>query len=236
MKVNFTASNFIQLFFEFVDRINERPEMLVADYDMVFSNILVDGDTWKLLDYEWTYEKQIPIKELAFRALYCYLLEDESRNKFNFDLILKGLDITADEADGYREREMRFQKTVTGRRMSMPQLRELIGGAIIVPQKSLLSKAEGSEKKRVQVYYDEGEGFMESNSFSEIITIFNFVIRLCCAKSFFYIDRAAGGDCHYCNSCGNADVVFKRGTTARLDGRVSEQLAAAGGRLFVLCR
>jgi hypothetical protein len=93
------------------------------------------------------------------------LLEDESRNKFNFDLILKELDITADEADGYREREMRFQKTVTGRRMSMPQLRELIGGAIIVPQKTLLSKAEGSEKKRVQIYYDEGEGFMESNSF-----------------------------------------------------------------------
>ncbi len=156
---------FINLFFEFVDRINERPEMLVADYDMVFSNILVDGDTWRLLDYEWTYEKQIPIKELAFRALYCYLLEDESRNKFNFDLILQKLNITADEADGYREREMRFQKTVTGRRMSMPQLRDLIGGAIIVPQKSLLSKAEGGEKKRVQIYYDEGEGFMESNSF-----------------------------------------------------------------------
>ena len=156
---------FINLFFEFVDRINERPEMLVADYDMVFSNILVDGDTWRLLDYEWTYEKQIPIKELAFRALYCYLLEDESRNKFNFDLILQKLNITADEADGYREREMRFQKSVTGRRMSMPQLRDLIGGAIIVPQKSLLSKAEGGEKKRVQIYYDEGEGFMESNSF-----------------------------------------------------------------------
>ena len=156
---------FIQLFFEFVGRIDEHPEMLIADYDMVFSNILVDGDTWKLLDYEWSYEKQIPIKELAFRALYCYLLEDESRNKFNFDLILRDLDITPDEADGYREREMRFQKTVTGRRMSMPQLRELIGGAIIVPQKTLLSKAEGGEKKRVQVYYDEGEGFMESNSF-----------------------------------------------------------------------
>lgn len=156
---------FIELFFEFVDRIDEHPEMLVADYDMVFSNILVDGDIWKLLDYEWTYEKQIPIKELAFRALYCYLLEDENRNKFNFDLILKNLDITADEADGYREREMRFQKTVTGRRMSMPQLRELIGGAIIVPQNSLLSKAEGGEKKRVQIYYDEGEGYMESNSF-----------------------------------------------------------------------
>ncbi len=156
---------FISLFFEFVDRIDERPEMLIADYDMVFSNILVDGDTWKLLDYEWTYEKQIPTKELAFRALYCYLLEDESRNKFNFDLILQKLDITPDEADGYREREMRFQKTVTGRRMSMPQLRELIGGSVIVPQKSLLARESGSEKKRVQIYYDEGDGFMESNSF-----------------------------------------------------------------------
>lgn len=159
------TEGFMRLFFEFVDRINEQPQMLATDYDMVFSNILVDGDTWKLLDYEWTYEKQIPIKELAFRSLYCYLLEDESRNKFNFDLILKELDIAPDEADEYREREMRFQKMVTGRRMSMPQLRELIGGAIIVPQDSLMAKAEGAEKKRVQVYYDEGEGFTEDNSF-----------------------------------------------------------------------
>ena len=162
---NNDIDGFIALFFEFTDRIGERPEMLIADYDMVFSNILVDGDVWKLLDYEWTYEKQIPVKELAFRALYCYLLEDEKRNKFNFDLILEKLDITPDEADGYREREMYFQKHVTGKRMSMPQLRELIGGAVIVPQKSLLAKEEGAEKKRVQIYYDEGEGFSESNSF-----------------------------------------------------------------------
>lgn len=162
---NNDIDGFIALFFEFTDRIGERPEMLIADYDMVFSNILVDGDVWKLLDYEWTYEKQIPVKELAFRALYCYLLEDEKRNKFNFDLILERLDITPDEADGYREREMYFQKHVTGKRMSMPQLRELIGGAVIVPQKSLLAKEEGAEKKRVQIYYDEGEGFLESNSF-----------------------------------------------------------------------
>ena len=158
-------NGFIELFFEFVDRISENAQMLIADMDMVFSNILVDGDTWKLLDYEWSYEKQVPTKELAFRALYCYLLENDKRNKFNFDLILKQLDITPDEADGYRENEMRFQKNVTGRRMSMPQLRESIGGAIIVPQKSLLAKEEGAEKKRVQIYYDEGEGFSEVNSF-----------------------------------------------------------------------
>lgn len=156
---------FIELFFEFVDRISENAQMLIADYDMVFSNILVDGDTWKLLDYEWSYEKQIPTKELAFRALYCYLMEDEKRNKFNFDLILQRLDITPDEADGYRDRERLFQKTVNGRRMSMPQLRGLIGGAVVVPQKLLFVKQAGTEKKRVQVYYDEGEGFTEANSF-----------------------------------------------------------------------
>jgi len=156
---------FTKLFFEFVDRISENAQMLVADCDLVFSNILVDGDTWKLLDYEWTFEKQVPTKELAFRALYCYLLEDDKRNKFNFDLILQELGITPDEADGYRDKEAWFQKKVTGRRMSMPQLRELIGGAVIVPQKTLLAKEEGAEKKRVQIYYDEGEGFSEVNSF-----------------------------------------------------------------------
>ena len=49
--------------------------------------------------------------------------------------------------------------------MSMPQLKELIGGAVIVPQKTLLAKEQGTEKKRVQIYYDEGEGFSEVNSF-----------------------------------------------------------------------
>lgn len=159
------VDGFVELFMEYVERIGKNGQMIVTDYDMVFSNILVQGDNWKLIDYEWTYEKHTPVKEIAFRALYCYLLENENRNKFNFDLILQKLAITPDEADGYRERELRFQKTVTGKRLSMPQLRDIIGGAVIVPQKSLMQASKDSAKKRVQIYLDAGDGFSEDTAF-----------------------------------------------------------------------
>ena len=31
----------------------------VADYDLIFQNIMVHGDVWTVIDYEWTFEKKI---------------------------------------------------------------------------------------------------------------------------------------------------------------------------------
>ena len=156
---------FLELFREFVKRIDHNNNMEIADMDLVFSNILVDKDKWTIIDYEWTKQQKVETKELAFRALYCYLLEDEKRNKFNFDLIMKELEISQEEAQEYREREMKFQEQVTGKRMSMPQLRDIIGGAVIVPQKSLMKNEESADKRRIQIYTDNGSGFSEDNSY-----------------------------------------------------------------------
>ena len=156
---------FLELFREFVKRIDHNNNMEIADMDLVFSNILVDKDKWTIIDYEWTKQQKVESKELAFRALYCYLLEDEKRNKFNFDLIMKELEISQEEAQEYREREMKFQEQVTGKRMSMPQLRDIIGGAVIVPQKSLMKNEESADMRRIQIYTDNGSGFSEDNSY-----------------------------------------------------------------------
>lgn len=156
---------FTNLFTEYVNRIGYHEEMPIADYDLVFSNILVEQDTWTLIDYEWTFDRQISTKEIAFRALYCYLLEDEKRNKFNYDLILKQLGISPETAADFREQEMKFQKEVTGKRMSMSELRDLLGQPVIVPQKSLLKEEMSTQKKRVQIYEDKGNGFSEEQSY-----------------------------------------------------------------------
>ena len=156
---------FLELFREFVKRIDHNNNMEIADMDLVFSNILVDKDKWTIIDYEWTKQQKVESKELAFRALYCYLLEDEKRNKFNFDLIMKELEISQEEAQEYREREMKFQEQVTGKRMSMPQLRDIIGGAVIVPQKSLMKIEESADMRRIQIYTDNGSGFSEDSSY-----------------------------------------------------------------------
>ena len=104
-------------------------------------------------------------RELAFRALYCYLLENENRNKFNFELIINKLGLTQNEIEGLQEEEATFQKSVTGRRLAMGELRELIGGAVITLDSFANTSDRDRMKKSVQIYTDYGSGFSEDNSF-----------------------------------------------------------------------
>lgn len=154
---------FRKLFEAYLSRIGYHEDYPVADFDVVFSNILVQGDTWTLIDYEWTFGKAMETRELAFRAIYCYLLEDEKRNCLPLEELLDSLGITEKEAEEYRRQEMEFQKFVTGKQLSMGELRDVIGGEIYAPGKCLA--AEGLDDVfRVQIYEDLGEGYQEENS------------------------------------------------------------------------
>lgn len=156
---------FHALFSQYIERIGYNQTFPVADFDLIFSNIMVKGDVWSLLDYEWTFGKEVEVKELAFRAIYCYLLEDERRNKLNLDIIMEKLGITEKEAEYYREQEMDFQKFVTGKYKSMSEIRNLIGHRILQPEKQLDKFTDFQEKSRVQIYEDTGNGFSEENSY-----------------------------------------------------------------------
>ena len=156
---------FRQLFREYMEHVGHNSQAAVADFDLVFSNILVDGDRWTLIDYEWTFGKPIETKELAFRAVYCYLLEDEKRNRLDLNMILEELGISQADAEEYRDQEQKFQQFVTGKRLAMAEIRDLIGHRVIKPQK-WIDRYEDSELiNRVQVYEDRGEGFCEDNSY-----------------------------------------------------------------------
>lgn len=156
---------FGELFDEYLERIGYGSEYLAADYDLIFSNILVDGDRWTLIDYEWTFGRQIDTRELAFRAIYCYLLEDEKRNKLNLDLILEKLAVTEAEAQEFREKERDFQNFVRGKRLALGQIREVIGNRVAVPQEKLEEYWENERVKRIQIYEDRGNGYREEESY-----------------------------------------------------------------------
>lgn len=168
------VEGFQNLFDEYVKRIAVGEEQEIADYDIIFANIMVEQDnngcykldnTWNLIDCEWTFERAIETKEIAFRAIYCYLLEDDKRNKLNVDLIMNKLGIEQTEAEQYRGQEMKFQKYVTGKRLSMAELREAINNQCY----SLADICEGLKKRsdndRIQIYEDTGNGFREEQSF-----------------------------------------------------------------------
>lgn len=156
---------FQRYFREYVERIGYNSQCPVTDYDLIFANILVDGDKWTLIDYEWTFGKQIEARELAFRAIYCYLMEDEKRNKLNLDLILNILQITETEAEEFREQEREFQSFVTGKHMAMAQLRDILGNQVTVPQKWLQKNQDVERVNRVQIFEDRGNGFSEEESY-----------------------------------------------------------------------
>ncbi len=154
-----------RLFEEYMERIGFRPESEVSDFDMAFSNLLVDGDNWTLIDYEWTFGKKIETRELAFRAVYCYLIEDESRDRLNLDWVLERLGISTEEAEDFRSRELEFQHFVTGKRRSMGEiLAQMVKGEILEPKRWLLEYWKKKELSRVQIYPDTGEGFREETS------------------------------------------------------------------------
>ena len=156
---------FLRLFCEYYERISYNEATKVSDYDLIFSNIIVNGDEWTVIDYEWTFDREYPARELAFRALYCYLLESESRNKCDMDEMLKILKITEKDSEELRNSELSFQKWVTKKRMSMSEMRDRIGYKIVEPQKYIEENKEKERIERVQIYENKGQGYSEETSY-----------------------------------------------------------------------
>ena len=170
---------FFALVNEYIKRIRYREDYPVSDYDLIFSNIMVNGPIWTIIDYEWTYGKCIPVREQVWRALYCYRLEDRKREKFDLKPLFKELGISEDMAKELLEEEYQFQKYVTGNRKSMVELWKALGRKTIVP-KELRGGAEAARPDDcVQVYTDDGNGYSEDDSFfPEEVYDDNNIIRL----------------------------------------------------------
>ncbi len=132
---------FYALFEEYLEKISYRSDYPVTDFDLIFDNFLVDGDRWTLIDYEWTFDRVQAPGELAYRAVYCYLLEDSKRACIGVDRVLEILKMSPQEAQTIRNKEMEFQQFVTGGRLAMCQLRELTDNAKTDPSPVQRSKA-----------------------------------------------------------------------------------------------
>lgn len=152
----------IQRYLHYLSYHNADP---VSDFDLIFSNIIVCGDSWTVIDYEWTKRQQIPTEEIAFRAFYCYLIGAQKRRDISFRLMEKYLGIQALQLDSWLEKESSFQKQVTGQRMSMTEIRDAIGNEVY-PVLSLIEKKEAKKSlRRIQIYEDDGCGFTEEKSY-----------------------------------------------------------------------
>lgn len=152
-------------FKEFVEKIDYNNTYPAVDFDMIFGNILVKDDKWTVIDYEWTFGKTMPTKEIAFRAIYYYLYEDEKRNKLPFDWVLEELDITPNMSEELWEQERQFQDFIRGKHTSMAQMRDYIGFRMMEPLNWIDKYKDSKNVNRVQVYEDTGNGHNEEQSY-----------------------------------------------------------------------
>lgn len=160
---------FYRYFDEYLECISHGEGSQVTDLDLIFPNILVQDDRWVLIDYEWTFEEgelaRIPAKELAYRAVYCYLLEDEKRSRFDLEKLKKHLQITEETVQSVIAREQMFQKEVNGQGQSVAEMHASFGAGVVVPQGDGFRNRADMGDSRVQVYMDYGNGYSEEDSF-----------------------------------------------------------------------
>lgn len=163
---NDDTDGFYALFDKYLEFVGYNDDATVSDQDVVFSNILVNGDEWTLIDYEWTKEARTPVRETAFRAIYCYLLEDTNRQKINLDLIMNKIQLSSEAAGLLKEDEANFQKKVTGKKLSMQEMRDRIGMKIANPVKLMDRLNDPSGAYQFQIYPSNSDGsFSEETSY-----------------------------------------------------------------------
>ena len=155
---------FNALLSEYEKRLHYKEDYPVSDYDLIFSNIMVNGPIWTIIDYEWTYGKCIPPREQVWRSLYCYRLEDRKREKFDPKPVYERLGLKEKDIQVLLDEEYAFQKYVTGNRKSLVEIWKDIGRKVIVPKELSKSADAARAADCVQVYFDEGAGYSEDDS------------------------------------------------------------------------
>ncbi len=141
-------------------------EYKVSNIDFVFPNIIVDQDKWQVIDYEWTSPDYVDSKWIAFRAFYNYALGGGSRRKYMDMMMSEILGLSKDDIKSEIENEKKFQLEITGNRVSVDGMREIIGNRALELDGLLELSKFAYAKFTAQIYLDYGEGFSEENSVS----------------------------------------------------------------------
>ena len=158
--------SFNALFREYVRRISYNQDYPVTDYDLIFSNILVNGPIWTVIDYEWTYGMSIPPARLAFRAIYDYIEGDRKRAVLDVNSLYEKLGLSRADVEELSKEEIAFQKNVTGDHKSLVELWHAIGHRAITPAELRTDEGEAPMRRQdeIQIYLDEGNGYSEEGS------------------------------------------------------------------------
>ncbi|MCR5474888.1 MAG: class I SAM-dependent methyltransferase [Lachnospiraceae bacterium] len=152
-----------------------------CDLDMIFSNIVLDGDDpkegkWTVLDYEWVFDFQIPIQFVIFRAIY-YHFRGREDSGFALYLSRKGMDvfgmcgIDIGERMLFTEMEHSFQIYISGGKASLQTMQVLMPTATIRIDNIVKIGSYLRNLDTPTVYFSRGTNFTAENHIDMIADV-----------------------------------------------------------------
>lgn len=135
--------------------------MKVTDIDMIFGNIIIDSTgKWNIIDYEWTFNFEIPVNYVLYRAICDYLFRSNKRDEIWHLNLLQLFGISEEEKKLYDSMDQAFHRYVNGDTCSLGTLNYQINNTKYVVKDLLVRYIPG----QVQVFYDYGDGYSEEHS------------------------------------------------------------------------
>lgn len=153
-------TGFVSEIQKYVEKLEQLMKGRVANLDLIFSNIILVDGKWNVIDYEWTFEAEVPLKFIVHRAIVLYC---EQRKQYSLQSadICRMIGIREEEQKRFLEWEHELQLHLLGDTKTMAALQHEYAGKVI-DMKKILYRAHQSEMK---IYQDFGQGFSEENSY-----------------------------------------------------------------------
>lgn len=136
----------------------------VNNIDMVVGNIIINKDTWNVIDYEWTFDFPIPVNFIIFRTIFYYVYATAKREALKEIGFYRIFGISEKEQKTFMQMEQNFQKYIISEITPIRDVYHCISKGVVNLNEILEIRGELEAERRMQVYFDYGQGFSEENS------------------------------------------------------------------------
>lgn len=176
---NFTPSDKFNNVFGVLDenelkQLSVKDTLKITDIDCIFGNVLTDGsgDTFEIVDYEWSFFFPIPWEYVMWRCIHYYLNFREVRKEMLGNRLYSFYNIGDAERSIYEKMEKHFQEYVAGTDGSYQEsLKDR--GSVLSTERLLMNWRNLVQADGVKIYFDRGAGFSEADSLKVIPEITN---------------------------------------------------------------
>ena len=134
--------------------------MKISNIDMIFPNVIVNGDKKTLIDYEWSFDFPIPVNFVLYRTIHYYIYtgREQQLKDRKIDLFsLMGVDESLEEV--YLSMERSFQDYIIRNNTPLWKLYEMMGKPFYIAP-ALADEKKKSMPSVIEVMKDESNASM----------------------------------------------------------------------------